>query len=134
MNRIPATVTNIEHVDLLSRLDLRAGRFALHAITLQLSPHITPNCSIDAIFRSSEVALVKGVPATSSHDNHIPGVVTEIHAGRILSNVRVASSVGTIQALVTSEALERMSLCVGDEVQAQIKATSVTVVECDSSD
>jgi molybdopterin-binding protein len=61
----------------------------------------------------------------SSARNQLPGTVTGIHIGEVMSEVEVAVGDHTIVSVITRRSVEDLGLAVGDEVTAVIKSTEV---------
>ena len=59
--------------------------------------------------------------------NQLKGRVAEIIRGDVVSEVDIETPAGRISAVVTTRSIDRMSLKVGDDVHALIKATEVGI-------
>ena len=59
--------------------------------------------------------------------NRLQGTVREIIADKVVSEVIVDTSAGTISAVITTRSVQELSLQPGDTVDAIIKATNVSV-------
>ena len=63
----------------------------------------------------------------SSIRNHVRGTVKEIISDKVVSEVVVETSAGTISAVITARSVEALGLKPGDTVDAIIKATHVSI-------
>ncbi len=59
--------------------------------------------------------------------NHLKGKIVEIVKGDVVSEVNVETTAGIIASIVTTRSVEKLMLKVGDEVNALIKATNVSI-------
>ena len=59
--------------------------------------------------------------------NRLTGKVKEIISDKVVSEVIVETSAGTISAVITTRSVQLLDLKPGDEVHALIKATNVSV-------
>ncbi|MEO1785063.1 TOBE domain-containing protein [Thermodesulfobium sp. 4217-1] len=59
--------------------------------------------------------------------NHLKGKIVEIVKGDVVSEVNVETTAGIIVSIVTTRSVEKLMLKVGDEVNAVIKATEVSI-------
>ena len=64
---------------------------------------------------------------TDSVRNRLTGIVKEIISDKVVSEVIVETSAGTISAVITTRSVQELGLKPGDEVHALIKATHVSV-------
>jgi molybdopterin-binding protein len=60
--------------------------------------------------------------------NQIPGTVVEVHVGAVNATIKLDIGNGNVvTSSITNEAVEELSLAVGDQVSAVIKATDVII-------
>ena len=59
--------------------------------------------------------------------NRLRGIVREITSDRVVSEVVVETAAGTLSAVITTRSVQELGLKVGDEIDAIIKATHVSV-------
>lgn len=79
-----------------------------------------------ALIKSSFVVLAKGEGLMTSARNQIVGVVTSREDGVVSSEITLSIAEGkTLTATITRESAEAMSLAVGEEITALIKAPHV---------
>jgi molybdopterin-binding protein len=65
--------------------------------------------------------------AAGSARNRFPGIVTRIEKDRVAAVVEVIAGPHRMVSLMTAEAVEELSLRLGDEVECVVKATNVIV-------
>ncbi len=63
----------------------------------------------------------------SSIRNHVRGTVKEIISDKVVSEVIVETTAGTLSAVITTRSVELLGLKPGDTVDAIIKATNVSI-------
>ena len=61
--------------------------------------------------------------------NRLHGTVREITSDKVVSEVVIETAAGTLSAIITRRSVQELGLKVGDEIDAIIKATNVSV-EC----
>ena len=59
--------------------------------------------------------------------NRLTGTIKEIVSDKVVSEVIVETSAGTISAVITTRSVQELELQPGDQVHALIKATNVSV-------
>ena len=59
--------------------------------------------------------------------NRLRGTVREITSDKVVSEVIIETAAGTLSAIITTRSVLELQLKVGDEIDAIIKATNVSV-------
>ena len=59
--------------------------------------------------------------------NRLRGTVSEITSDKVVSEVIIETTAGTISAVITTRSVRELQLKVGDEIDAIIKATNVSI-------
>lgn len=80
---------------------------------------------VDLHFKETEVVISKGDSDSISMQNIIPGKVTEIENGHLLSRIAIQSDIGKIISIITSDSVKRLDLTVGQQVDALIKTNEI---------
>jgi molybdopterin-binding protein len=62
--------------------------------------------------------------------NELPGKITSLRRGDILSEVIIETAAGTLVSIITTRSVDELALAVGDDVGAQVKATNVSLTKC----
>lgn len=65
--------------------------------------------------------------SNSSIRNHVRGTIKEILSDKVVSEVVIETSAGTLSAVITTRSVEALGLKPGDTVDAIIKATNVSI-------
>ncbi|MDO4555116.1 MAG: TOBE domain-containing protein [Lachnospiraceae bacterium] len=127
-NQIKGTITNINEGAVNGIVTLE---FAEEKITGTISMAavkelgLTPGTKAVAVIKATEVMVGIG-EMTLSARNKLSGVITEINEGAVNAIVKIkVAGENIISATISLNAVKELSLSVGKEVVAVIKATSV---------
>lgn len=127
MNRLSGTIASITHHQGLFLATLTCGSETLTCVALDLPALFHAGTVVDALFKETEVILAKGEIGEISLANRLGATITQIQPGKLLSQVRLDSSAGTMTSIITTGSLERLALKKGDNVTALIKANEVSL-------
>jgi molybdopterin-binding protein len=115
-----------QHLKLLSQAGLVAGHRRGRQVVYRLDPR-TPGLVSD---------LAKRLPGSRrpprmrlSARNRLMGKVTAVERDRVASSVTLDVGGQTVQAVITTAALDDLGLAVGDSAYAVIKATEVMLMK-----
>ena len=64
---------------------------------------------------------------STSIRNRLPGTIQKIASDKVMSEIVIRTTAGTVTSIITTGSVERMNLKEGDAVFAVTKATSVSV-------
>lgn len=129
MNKIQAVIDAIEAHEGITRILLTSGEKKLTAITLELSSAFKIGNQANVIFKETEVGIAKNLSGEISFSNLFRGIVSSIKKGIILSCVSIDVDGASIGSIITTSAVEKLALHVGDEVEVFIKSTEVSLEE-----
>ncbi len=129
MNKIKALIDTIETHDGITRVLLTSGNKKLTAITLELPDFFQIGSEANVIFKETEVGIAKNLSGEISFSNLLQGTVSFVNKGKILSKVNINVDGINIGSIITTNAVEQLSLESGDEVKVFIKATEVSLEE-----
>lgn len=132
MNTLVGTITKIETSDSLSLVEVTVGAITLKTILIETdntAPYLKKGNSINVIFKETEVVIGKGINHQVSMQNKIPGTILEIEQGGLLSKLTIETTVGKIKSIITSNAVEQLTLAVGEKVVAMIKTNEIMISE-----
>ncbi len=132
MNRLPGIILAIESNDCLSLVDVQSGQETYTAMLLETplnTPHLKVGNAVTLLFKETEVALAKNLSGEISLRNRIPGIVREIRRGDILCEVVLERDGQNITSIITTRAVNRLALQLGDKVEALVKANEVSLME-----
>lgn len=84
---------------------------------------------INVVFKETEVVIAKALESDISLLNRIDGTIKEIGDGTLLSKIVLDTNNGDIMAFITTEAVEKLQLTVGEKVSAMIQTTEIMLSE-----
>ncbi|MFG2192106.1 molybdopterin-binding protein [Streptomyces sp. NPDC048639] len=131
-NQMAGTVVSVTPGDVMAvvKVRLTGGQDITAAITAEAVRDlgIADGTAVQALMKSTEVALATGPVPGVSIRNQIPGTITGITAGSAMAGVKVDVEGGaTLTAAVTHDAVADLGLAVGSSVVALIKSTEVSL-------
>lgn len=129
MNKIKALIDTIETHDGITRVLLTSGINKLTAITLELPSSFKIGSEANVIFKETEVGIAKNLKGEISFSNLLQGTILFVNKGKILSKVNIDVDGINIGSIITTNAVEQLTLGLGDEVKIFIKATEVSLEE-----
>jgi molybdate transport system regulatory protein len=136
MNRLHGCIIAIESNDYLSLVDVDIDGDTFTAILLETpasAPYLVVGNPVAVLFKETEVSLAKNLSGLLSLRNRLRGRVQHIRRGVILSEVALDYQGQSVTSIITTRAVDRLNLQVGDEVEALIKANEVSLMEVDDA-
>lgn len=132
MNCLKGHIKEINVEGKLSLVSVDLGTYICSAIVIE-TPETASYLKIDnpvkLLFKETEVIIAKGEALEISLQNRILGRVQSIESGALLSRLVIASEVGEIVSIITSNAVKQLKLEEGTEVTAMIKTNEVMLEE-----
>jgi len=89
---------------------------------------LQPGAAVLVLFQETEVSLAKNLAGLISLRNRLLARITQIDKSAILTRVVLDFRGQPLVSIITTRSAQRLSLQIGDEVEALIKANEVTVV------
>lgn len=132
MNRLRGHIDSVLSNGHLSLVDVAVGADTFTATLLETpetSPYLVPGTEVELLFKETEVSLAKNLTGLISLRNRFPAVVTAITRGEIMSEVALDYQGHPLSSVVTTRAVERLGLAVGDAVEALVKANEMSLME-----
>lgn len=84
---------------------------------------------VEVLFKETEVVVAGPGEHRISLQNRIPGVITEIEKGQLLSRLRIDTEVGELRAVISSNAVSQLGLRPSASVIAMIKLNETMLSE-----
>lgn len=131
MNRLNGTISHIEHNDSISLVDVSVESVVFSAILLETpasAPYLCVGEAVTLLFKETEVSLAKNLQGDLSLRNRFAAKVTHVDGGEILSAVTLNFMDKKIVSVITTRAVKRLKIAVGDTVEALIKANEVALM------
>jgi molybdate transport system regulatory protein len=134
MNQLKGVIAAIQSNGHMSLVDVSIGRDTFTSILLETpesTPYLKPGHPVVLMFKATEVSLGKNLSGMLSLRNRIPAAVLNIRRGEILSEVELDYDRQVFYSIVTTRAVDRMELVVGDAVEALVKSNEMSLKELD---
>jgi molybdate transport system regulatory protein len=134
MNQLKGVIAAIQSNEHMSLVDVSIGRDTFTSILLETpesTPYLKPGHPVALMFKATEVSLGKNLSGMLSLRNRIPATVLNIRRGEILSEVELDYDGQVFYSIVTTRAVDRMELVVGDAVEALVKSNEMSLKELD---
>ncbi|WP_433047445.1 TOBE domain-containing protein [Dactylosporangium sp. CS-033363] len=131
-NRLAGEVVAVEAGEVMGtvRVALGGGLEITAAITLESVRELglSSGQRVVALVKSTEVAIGLGELPRMSIRNRLPGRITEVEHGAVMTTVQLATAGGdTVTAAITKDAAEDLGLEPGLDAIALIKSTEVSI-------
>ncbi|AOY02014.1 molybdopterin-binding protein [Jeongeupia sp. USM3] len=130
MNRIPATLTRVEHGAGMTLVEARvetASDIATLVATIVGEVALTVGAPVVLACKETEVALAKNLSGEISLRNRHAARVVGIDAGAVLTRVVLDWHGQRIASVITSGSASRLDIRIGDSVEWLVKANEMAV-------
>lgn len=84
--------------------------------------------AVQLLFKETEVALAKNLSGQISMRNRLPGTVTAIESGQVLSRVLFDMDGIAINSVITTRSARGLQLAVGDLVEGLVKSNEMSLM------
>lgn len=132
MNKLQGTITAIECNRYMSLADVAVGGEVFSATLLETpetADYLKVGNPVTLLFKETEVALAKNLSGLISLRNRFAVKVQGIERGDILTAIKLDYPGGTLTSIITTRAVERLQLALGDELEALVKANEIALME-----
>ena len=135
MSHLIATIEKIESVDDLNIVTFVCAGQKLQMVSLELSEEIQPAVRVKLACKPIAVALAKPTVDVEnfysilSYSNQLKVQIASIEKGKLLSSILLELGTFSLESIMGTDAVERLSLKEGDEVIALIKANELSIFE-----
>lgn len=136
MNRLHGRIAAIQSNGHLSLLDVAIGEDTFTAILLETpesSPYLRVGAAVELLFKETEVSLAKNLSGLISLRNRFPVTVRTITRGEIMSEVAMDYKGQPLSSIITTRAVDRLELAVGERVEALVKANEMSLTEVNNA-
>ncbi len=131
MNRLQGAIIAIDSNRHMSLVDVTVGE-DVFSVTLLETPetaiYLKTGNPVTLLFKETEVALAKDLRGLVSLRNRFVVTVQDIERGDILSAIRLDYGGHVLTSVITTRAVARLQLVVGDKVEALIKANEIALM------
>lgn len=132
MNTLIGIIRNIQHSGAVALVDVASHNQMFAA--LLINPGEKPSWleigeKVTLIFKETEVSLAKNLTGMISLRNRLPGTITHIEKGDLLSKITLDFNGASISSVITTRSAEALNLLPGDRIEALIKANEITLAQ-----
>lgn len=131
MNRLKGQIVAIDSNSHMSLVDVAVGDDVFTATLLETpetADYLKVGNKVTLLFKETEVALAKDLSGLISLRNRVPVVVRNIERGGILSAVTLDYAGKALMSVITTRAVERLQLAVGEQIEALVKANEIALM------
>ena len=135
MSYLIAVIEKIESVDDLNIVTFVCAEQKLQMVSLELSEEIKSGVEVKLACKPIAIALAKpsmdveSFCSMLSYSNQLKVQINAIERGKLLSSILLKLGSFSLESIMVTEAVERLSLKEGDEVIALIKANELSILE-----
>lgn len=132
MNKLKGIITRIQSSGaiLLADVDVEGNKFS--ALLIESTPRhewLKESNPVYLVFKETEVSLAKELSGRISLRNRIKCKVIAIERGELLSTVKLQFKHYKLVSAITSRSADMLELKEGDEIEALVKATEVSLMQ-----
>lgn len=131
MNKITGQIAAIECNRHMSLVDVAVGDDIFTATLLETSEtaaYLKVGSNVSLLFKETEVALAKNLSGLISLRNRFSVTVVNIKRGDILSAVELDYAGTLLVSVITTRAVDRLQLAIGDQAEALVKANEIALM------
>ena len=128
MNTLKAQVTQIDSMDNLTIVKFDYEGTALSMMSLGLKD-VKVGSQVILSINASHIAIGKDLKGDISLSNRFNCVIKALDKGKLLSSLKLSINDDSLSSIITTSSVNRLNLNVGDEVQALVKASEISIKE-----
>lgn len=128
MNVLRGIINNLTISDNLTLITIKVNNIEMSAIVIDTpntAPYLKQGNAIDILFKETEVIIGVGNTFQLSIRNKISGVIEKINSNELLSKLTINTSIGSLNSIITTNAVKQLNLKIGMEVTAMIKTNEI---------
>lgn len=135
MSQLIAGIESIASVESLNIVTFSCAGQKLQMVSLELNKamqrgkQVTLACKPTSVALAKPSAEIEDLSAVLSYANQLQVSVDTINKGKLLSTVLLSFGDFTLEAILSTDAVERLQLHEGDAVIALIKANELSILE-----
>jgi molybdate transport system regulatory protein len=130
MNRLRGKVASIEAAGGVALVDVDVGNRRFTAMLVCAEDEAArwhPGTGVTLLFQEAEVSLAKNLAGAISMRNRLPGTITAIERGRLLTRVAFDVDGHPVVAVITTRSCDNLRLAAGDAVEGLVKANEMSL-------
>lgn len=132
MNKLLATIRNIESSDQISLVDLEVHGDLFSCViieTPETAAYLEIGNTVHILFKETEVSIAKDMSGQISLRNRVRAAIKHINKSAILTELTLDYQGGDVCSIITTRSAENLKLQVGDAVTGLIKANEVSIMQ-----
>jgi molybdate transport system regulatory protein len=130
MNSIDCIVEKISRSGKVYLLELSGGKLHFNVLILESDlAHTSSGQPLKMLFKETEVSIGKSSALEISLANRIPGQISSLEKGELISRVVLDTAVGKVNSIITTRSVEKMGLDVGVEAVGYIKTNDIMLAK-----
>lgn len=132
MNKLKATIVNIESSEHISLVDLQTNGDIFSCViieTAETADYLKTGNEVFILFKETEVSIGKNLSGEISLRNRIHATVKQINKGVVLSSLLLDYKGIEIGSVITTRSANNLQLKAGDAVVGLVKANEVSIME-----
>jgi len=129
MNKIEATIKEIQGSDAVHVVTFLAKEEELTMMALELPEGAKEGISVTLGIKPSFVLIAKEKSKDISLTNQVDAKIVDILLGKLLVTVKLKSTIGTFESLITKKSYDMMGLHVNQDVVVMIKASEISIIK-----
>jgi molybdate transport system regulatory protein len=135
MNRLPGTITQVELAGSIALVEVEVNgrRFTAMSVGSHNDGKWHEGMTVTLTFKEAETSLAKNLSGLISLRNRIPATITAIERGTILTRVALDFFGHSFESVITTRSSHALSLVVGDQVEALVKSSDMSLMARASS-
>ncbi|WP_108060263.1 TOBE domain-containing protein [Poseidonibacter lekithochrous] len=128
MNTLKAQVTQIDSMDNLTIVKFDYEGTTLSMMSLGLKD-VKVGSQVILSINASHIAIGKDLKGDISLSNRFDCIIKALDKGKLLSSLKLSINDDCLSSIITTSSVNRLNLNVGDEVQALVKASEISIKE-----
>lgn len=131
MNHIDGHILAIERQGSIALLDIAWGQLRMSATILGEAQTLSSweiGQAVQLQFNEMEVAIAKNLSGQISLRNRLPGTITALEWGHILTRVCFQVQAMSFSAVITTRSARHLQLAVGEEIEGLVKSNEMHVL------
>ena len=132
MNKLIGTIINIQQSGAIMVADIEVYGQTVSALLIHADEQdewLKVGNTVTVAFKETEMSIAKGLSGSISLRNRFRSIVEELIKGELLSEVKLRYGLYSLTSVITTRSVEALSLKVGDEVEALVKANEVSLMK-----
>lgn len=131
MNMLSGHIAAIEAHGSVAIIDVAVAPYHFTATLLGSAEQLAAweiGQAVRVLFKETEVALAKNLSGQISMRNRLPGTVTTLEIGQVLTRVVLDMKGIPISSVITSRSARSLQIAIGDAVEGLVKSNEMSLL------